>query len=135
MLLSEPLEIILCILNGFKKVDMKFLIRLVLSALAVMLASFLLPGVTTDGFLVAILVAAILGLLNAIVKPVLIVLTIPITIVTLGLFLLVINASIILMADSLISGFAVDGFWWALLFSFVLTILNTILGGLDAKNK
>ncbi|MEM6523542.1 MAG: phage holin family protein [Bacteroidota bacterium] len=114
---------------------MKFLIRLVLSALAVMLASFLLPGVTTDGFLVAILVAAILGLLNAIVKPVLIVLTIPITIVTLGLFLLVINASIILMADSLISGFAVDGFWWALLFSFVLTILNTILGGLDAKNK
>ena len=112
---------------------MKLLIRLFLSAIAVMLASYLLPGVTTEGFLVAILVAAVLGLLNAVIKPVLIILTIPITIVTLGLFLLVINALIILLADSLVPGFEVNGFWWALIFSFLLTLLNTILGGLDSE--
>ncbi|MEM7107041.1 MAG: phage holin family protein [Bacteroidota bacterium] len=114
---------------------MRFLVRLVLSAAAVMLASFLLAGVAIEGFFAAILVAAILGFLNAVVRPILIILTIPITIVTLGLFLLVVNAAIILLTDALISGFKVDGFWWALLFSLVLTGLTTILGGLEAATR
>ncbi|MEM1405413.1 MAG: phage holin family protein [Bacteroidota bacterium] len=112
---------------------MNFLVRLLLSAVAVTLVSYLLPGVSTTGFLTAILVAAVIGFLNAIVKPILIVLTIPVTIVTLGLFLLVINALMILLADSMISGFSVEGFWWALIFSFLLTIVNTLLGGLNSK--
>ncbi len=119
--------------HGIKTNDMNFLVRLLLSSVAVTLVSYLLPGVSTTSFITAILVAAVIGFLNAIVKPILIVLTIPITIVTLGLFLLVINALMILLADSIISGFSVDGFWWALIFSFLLTIVNTLLGGLNSK--
>lgn len=114
---------------------MNFLTRLLLSAIAVLITDWLLPGVEAEGFLVALLVAAVLALLNAIVKPVLIVLTIPITIVTLGLFLLVINALIILMADKLISGFHVDGFWWALLFSIILSAINSLFERKEKKER
>jgi putative membrane protein len=106
----------------------QFLINLLLTAVAVFLVATLLDGVSIDGFLTSILVALVLGLLNVIVKPILIILTIPVTIVTLGLFLLVINTAIILLADWLVSGFAVDGFWWALLFSLLLSLVNAILG-------
>lgn len=108
---------------------MNFIIRLLISTVAVIVSAYLLPGVSVDSFLTAILVAIILSLLNVIVKPILIVLTIPFTIVTLGLFLLVINAVIILLASSLITGFAVDNFWYALLFSIVLSLVNSLLGG------
>ncbi len=113
---------------------MKFLIRLILSALAVMITAWLLPGVEVSSFFVAIVVAAVLAVLNMIVKPILVILTIPITIITLGIFLLVINAVIILMADSLIQGFTVYGFWWALLFSLILALFNSFLGGLNSEN-
>ncbi|WP_421878244.1 phage holin family protein [Marinoscillum sp.] len=106
---------------------MNFLIRLLLSALAVVIASYLLPGVEVDGFFAAIIIAVVLSLLNFVVKPILVILTIPLTVVTLGLFLLVINALIILMADSIIPGFYVDGFWWALLFSLVMSLTNALL--------
>lgn len=114
---------------------MNFVIKLLLSAVAVIITAYLLPGVHVSGFMVALLVAAFLSLLNAIVKPVLIILTIPITIVTLGLFLLVINALIILMADAVIPGFDVNGFWWALLYSIILAIVNSVFEGLTKTKE
>jgi putative membrane protein len=75
----------------------------------------------------AILVALVLSFLNQIVKPILTILTIPITIFTLGFFLLVINAGIIILADKLVSDFKVDGFWYALLFSLILSLITSIL--------
>lgn len=113
---------------------MNFLIRLLVSALAAMLTAYLLPGVKIDNFITALILALVLAILNVLVKPVLIILTLPVTVVTLGLFLLVINAIIILFAAKLVSGFKVDGFWWALLFSVVMTIINSFMHGL-ASNK
>ena len=106
---------------------MKFILRLLLSALAVVLLANILPGVHVATFGIAVIVALILSLLNFLVKPLLVILTLPVTIVTFGLFLLVINALIILMAGGLVSGFTVDGFWWALLFSLLLSLVQSIL--------
>lgn len=107
------------------------LIRLVLSALAVIICATVLPGADVDGFMTALIVAAVLALLNVLVKPVFVILTIPITMVTLGLFLLVINTVLILMVDWLVPGFTVDGFWWALVFSIILSLINSVFGGLS----
>jgi putative membrane protein len=107
-----------------------FIVSLILTAVAVFVVASLLPGVSIDGFLTAVLVALALALLNALVKPILVVLTIPITIVTLGLFLLVINTIIILLAAWLVEGFHVEGFWWALVFSLLLSLVNAVLGSL-----
>jgi putative membrane protein len=112
---------------------MNFLIRLLVSALAAMLSAYLLPGVKIDNFITALILALVLAILNLLVKPVLIILTLPVTVVTLGLFLLVINAIIILLAARLVSGFRVDGFWWALLFSIVMTIINSIMHGIASN--
>lgn len=106
---------------------MNFIIKLLLSGLAVITAAYLLPGVYISGFISAIVVAIVLGLFNALVRPILIILTIPVTIFTLGLFIFVINAIIILMVSSILNGFEVDGFWWALAFSIVLTIVTSII--------
>ncbi|HLN53798.1 MAG TPA: phage holin family protein [Lentimicrobium sp.] len=108
---------------------MSLLIRLLISTAAVIVSAYILPGVAVDSFLTAFLVAIIMSLLNVIIKPVMIILTIPITILTLGLFLFVINAFIVLLASSIISGFTVDGFWYALLFSIVLSLVNSLLSG------
>ncbi|MFZ9004145.1 MAG: phage holin family protein [Robiginitalea sp.] len=106
---------------------MKFILRLLLSALAVVLLSNILPGVHVATFGIAVIVALVLSLLNFLVKPLLIILTLPVTIITFGLFMLVVNALIILMASGLVSGFTVDGFWWALLFSLLLSLVQSIL--------
>ncbi|MCX7546756.1 phage holin family protein [Xanthomarina sp. F1114] len=106
---------------------MNLIIRILLTAVAVVVLAYLLPGVYVEGYGAAVIVAVVLGLLDAFVKPLLVVLTLPITVITLGFFLLVINALIILMANKFISGFTVDGFWIALLFSFLLSILQSIL--------
>lgn len=105
---------------------MVILVKWVLSAVAVLIAAYILPGVAVTSFWTALIVAAILAILNSILRPILVVLTIPITIVTLGLFLLVINALIILLTDSLISGFEVSNFWWALLFSLLISVLGAL---------
>lgn len=107
-----------------------FLIRLILSAVAVLICAYILPGADVDGFITAIVVAGVLAILNVLLKPILVILTIPITIVTLGLFLLVINTVLVMLASWLIPGFTVDGFWWALVFSVVLSIVNSVFGGL-----
>lgn len=106
---------------------MKFILRLLLNALAVVILSYALPGVGVDSMMTAIIVAIVLSLLNFLVKPILVILTLPITIVTLGLFLLVINAIIILLTSKLIDGFHVTSFWWAIIFSLLLSFLQAIL--------
>ncbi|MFH4968562.1 phage holin family protein [Gaetbulibacter sp. M240] len=106
---------------------MKLLIRLLLNAIIVFALANLLSGVTLDGYGTAVIVALVLSILNLLVKPILVIFTLPITVLTLGLFLLVINALIILIADNLIQGFAVNSFWTALLFSILLSIFQSIL--------
>ncbi|EMQ96296.1 membrane protein ocontaining DUF360 [Xanthomarina gelatinilytica] len=106
---------------------MNLIVRVLLTAIAVVLLAKLLPGVAVEGFTSAIVVAIVIGVLNVFVKPILVILTLPITVVTLGLFLLVINAGIILLADNFIDGFTVTGFWVALLFSLLLSFLQSIL--------
>ncbi len=106
---------------------MKLILRILLSALAVVLLSKILPHVSVDTYFTAVVVAIVLSLLNFLVKPVLVILTLPVTIVTFGLFLLIINAIIILLADRLVNGFMVDGIWWALLFSLLLSFLQSLL--------
>ena len=120
---------------------MNILLKLIISAIAVLVTDLLLPGVslgnmdTMNGLLTALLTAAVLGLLYALLKPILVFFTLPVTIVTLGLFLLVINAVIVLIAAKLVPGFTVDSFWWALGFSLVLSIVQGILQGFDGGKK
>lgn len=113
---------------------MNFIIKLFLNAIAVVLTAYILPGVHLESFWYAVLLAALLSVLNVSIKPLLVFLTIPATILSLGLFLLVINAFIILIADWIIvNGFNVDGFWWALAFSIVLSLINGIFDRLTIK--
>jgi putative membrane protein len=106
---------------------MRFIINTVVTALAVIISAYLLPGVKVNSFITAIIVALVLGLINVFIKPILILLTLPVTIITLGLFLIIINALIILFVGMIVPGFKVDGFWWALLYSIVLSIVSSIL--------
>lgn len=108
-----------------------FLAKLVTTSLAIIIVAYLLPGVTINSALTAIVLAIVLALLNIIVKPLLIILTLPITVFTLGFFLLVINAFIILLAAELVPGFVIQGFWWALLFSVILSFVVYILESLQ----
>jgi putative membrane protein len=112
---------------------MNLLVKIIISSLAVFLTAYLLPGVAVDSYITAIWVAVVLALLNGFLKPMLIILTIPVTLVTLGLFLLVINAAIILLASHFVDGFYVSGFWWALLFSLVLSIITSLMESLGGK--
>jgi putative membrane protein len=114
---------------------MKFLIKILITGLAVFISAHILPGVSVNGMVSAIIVAAVLALLNASVKPLLIVLTIPITIFTLGFFLLVINALMIMIAGKIVPGFKVEGFWYALLFSIVLSVINAIFESSNPDRK
>lgn len=111
---------------------MKFLIKIILSSFSVIVAGWLLNGVHIEDYLTSVLVAFVLALLNMILKPILVILTIPITVVTLGLFLLVINAVIALVASDIVPGFTIDGFWWAVAFSLIVSLLNSII---NAENK
>ena len=114
---------------------MNTIIRFLLSGVAVMLTAYLLPGVHVQDYWAALLVALLISLSNMFVKPILIVLTIPITLFTFGLFLLVINALIILMVDYFVDTFSVDGFWWALAFSLILSVFNSLFGDLTKEKK
>jgi putative membrane protein len=112
---------------------MTFILRILLTAVVVVFLAKFLPGVTVAGYLTAIIVALVLALLNLIVKPVLILFTLPVTILTFGLFLIVINAIIILLADAFVGGFDVSGFWIALLFSILLSIFQSLLFSLAER--
>lgn len=106
---------------------MNFLIRLLITGVIAYLLSKILSGVHIDTIGTAIIFALVLALLNAIVKPILVVLTLPVTVITVGLFLFVINALIILLADKLMGGIKIDGFWWALIFSIILSIFSSAM--------
>lgn len=106
---------------------MRFIVNILITAGVALGLSYLLPGVHVPDYLTAIMVALALALLNGVVKPILIIFTLPATIFTLGLFLLVINSFIIYLASKIVRGFEVDGFWWALLFSILLTLITSPL--------
>jgi putative membrane protein len=115
---------------------MRFLINLLLTAVAVYILSKLLePHVVINSFSTAIIFALVLAFLNAIIKPLLIILTLPLTLATLGLFLLVINVIIILLADNFVSGINIDGFFWALIFGLLLSALSSFLQNLGKEKE
>ena len=114
---------------------MKILFRILITAVLVMLISHFMKGVHVINFSTSIIVAIVLGLLNIFVKPILILFTLPVTIFTLGFFLLVINAILILLCSEIVGGFSVDSFWTALLFSIVLSISQSIMYGFSKEEK
>ncbi len=111
---------------------MRLLLNILINTLAVIVAAYLLPGIVVDSYGTAVVVAIVLGLVNAFIKPVLIVLTFPVTALTFGLFLFVINALMVLLVAKLVPGFGVRGFWWALLFSLIVSIVVSFLSDVAA---
>lgn len=106
---------------------MPFLIQWLISTAIIMVSAYVLPGVHVSSWWTAVVVAIVLAVVNALIKPVFVLLTLPITIISLGLFLLVINALMIMLVGLLVPGFKVDGFWWALAFSIVLSVFNLVI--------
>lgn len=107
---------------------MDILIRLVISTLAVFVAAYILPGIKLEsGFTTALIVAVVLGLVNTFIRPILLILTIPLNILTLGLFTFVIMALMVLLVSAIVPGFTVDGFWWAMAFALVFSLINAII--------
>ncbi|UCG39203.1 MAG: phage holin family protein [bacterium] len=114
---------------------MPLIIRWFVYALAIAIAAYILPGVHLKGVFAALVTAMILGLANGIVRPVLFVLTLPLTVLTLGLFIFVLNALMVLLAASIVPGFEVAGFWWAVLFSLALSVVMFFLGELTEPRE
>ena len=114
---------------------MNLIIRLLITTVLIVLISKIIGGINVIDFTTALIVAVVLALLNTFLKPILVLLTIPVTIITLGLFLLVINAIIILIADKFIDGFSVSSFWTALLFSILLSVSQSLLDKLFISKK
>ena len=106
---------------------MPILISWIISSLAILASAYLLPGVTVDSFLAALTAALVLGLANAILKPVLILLTLHINFLSMGLFTLVINAGLVMLTASIVPGFYIAGFWWALLMGLILSLVSAII--------
>lgn len=109
---------------------MTLLLVWILNAIALLIVAYLLPGISVASFGAALIAALVLGLLNTLVKPVLVLLTLPITVVTLGLFLLVLNALVFWFAGSILKGFQVAGFWWALAGAIVYSLISGLLSRL-----
>ncbi len=115
---------------------MKFIIRLLITAaVAYGLSMILTPHVRINSFVTALIFALVLAILNAIVKPILVILTLPITVITLGIFLLVINVLMILLADKFVSGIHIEGFLWAFIFGLLLSIISSALVNFEKKLK
>lgn len=110
------------------------IIHWLVSVVAILIAAYLIPGVHLTTFMAAIILSVVLGIINVFVKPVIGILTLPINIVTLGLFSLVVNALLILLAGMIVQGFTVDGFWWAMLFSVVVSLVNAFFHLILPKN-
>lgn len=117
-------------ISNQKYLYMNTILRLLITTILVVVIGNFLSGITIVDYTTALIVAVVLALLNTFLKPILVFLTIPATIITLGLFLLVINAVIILIADYFIDGFTVSGFWTAFFFSIILTFCQSILNGI-----
>lgn len=118
----------------------RFFTKTIATAVAVLIAAYILSGVVVNDTLTALMVAAVLGLLNNFIKPILIILTIPITVLTLGIFLLVINVFIIQLVDKIVPGFTVDGWFTALFFGFLVSLVTSVIESIigspeESKNK
>ena len=116
---------------------MKFLTKILISTLAILITAYILPGVSivNNNFFSALIVALVISFLNYFVKPILVLLTIPVTFFTLGIFLLVINTIIILLADFMVDGFHVSGFWPAFWFSILLSLVNSIFERIQQRTE
>ncbi|EIA09453.1 phage holin family protein [Flavobacterium frigoris] len=114
---------------------MKLIVRILITSALVLLIANFMTGVHVDGFSKALIVAVVLGLLNIFIKPILVILTLPITFITLGLFLLVINALIIILCDNIVGGFSVDSFFTALLFSIILSVSQSLMYSILGDTK
>jgi putative membrane protein len=114
---------------------MRFLARLVLNGVAIILAAYVLPGIHIAGLFAALVAGVILGFVNAIVRPVLFFLTLPLTLITLGLFIFVLNAICFALTAWLVPGFSVDGFWWAIFGALLVSIVSWILNGIVVGKK
>ena len=114
---------------------MRIIINLLVTAAVAFLLTKVLSGVHIDGFSTAIVFAIVLGILNLIVSPILKLLGLPLTIITLGLFSLVINAIVILIADYFIEGMQIDGFWWAFIFSIALSLITSLVSGIFSSDE
>ncbi|MDB5239132.1 MAG: rane protein of unknown function [Candidatus Parcubacteria bacterium] len=111
---------------------MKLLVHWLVYAAAILITAYLLPGVTVGGGIIsALILSVVLGAINLVLRPILILLTLPVTVVTLGLFVLVINALLVLLAASIVPGFAVANFWWAFLFAVILSLVMAVLGRIE----
>lgn len=109
---------------------MNLIIRLLVTAIVAFFLTKILSGVHVDGFGSAVVFALVLGVLNLIVTPILKILGLPLTIITLGLFSLVINAAVVLLASNFVDGMMIDGFWWAFIFSIALSLITSLLNGI-----
>lgn len=105
--------------------------NLIINTLSIFAVSYVLSGIEVNSVVTALVVAVVLAILNVTLKPLLILITIPLTIITFGLFLLVVNVLVLYAASYLIDGFHIAGFWWALLFSFLVSFINGVLFGVD----
>ena len=112
---------------------MKLIAYLLINGFAVFIASYILPGVQVDSFLTALIVAVVLGAVNTFIRPLLLLLTLPITLITLGLFTFIINALLVLLVDMVVPDLQVDGFLWALAFSLVVSLISSFLNTLTNK--
>ena len=106
---------------------MNFIIKLIVTAAVAFALSRVLKGIHIDTYWTALVFALVLAVANVILKPILVLLTIPLTIITLGLFLFVINALMVLLAAHFVNGISIDGFWWALVFGLLLSIVSSLL--------
>jgi putative membrane protein len=114
---------------------MNFIVKILLSSFSVVVASWILSGIEIRDYFSALMVAFVLAILNTFLKPILVIFTIPITVLTFGIFLLVINALIALLAGSIVPGFYIAGFWAALWFSLIVSILNYLINLDDSKKR
>ena len=102
---------------------------LLVNTISIFAVSYILSGIQIDSFVTALILAVVMAVLNATLKPFLVLITIPLTIITFGLFLLVVNVLVLYAADYLIDGFHIAGFWWALAFSLLVSFVNSLLFG------
>lgn len=114
---------------------MQILINLIVSGIVVLISAYILPGVKVDGFLTAVVVAVLLSVVNTFIRPVILLLTLPLTILTLGLFSLVINALMVMLVGAIIPGFKVDGILWAIVFSIVLSLVSSVVNKVVPDKK
>ena len=112
---------------AYYECNMKLLVRLLINAVAVLICAYFIPGVTVDGFVSALWVAVALAILNTFLKPILMLISFPINLITFGLFTIVVNTIIILLADYLVPGLTIETFWLAVLFGIVLTIVLSLI--------